>query len=330
MDSRKLISAFIMLFGIISFGTLGYYFVEHMPLFEAFYMTIITISTVGFSEIAPLSPLGRTITVIVIVMGISFGTYTVSIIVRWFVEGELQKFFGRRKLQKQIGELKNHFIICGFGRIGRIICDELYADNIEFVVVEQDASAIAEFETGKYLFLQMDATSEEALLEAGIMNARGLVTAVNSDANNVFITLTAKGLRPDIYVLARASEEKSEAKLRKAGASSVVSPYLIGARRMAHVLKRPTVVDFIDIAAGGNKLGLIMEEARIGTNSGFVGKNLIDSRLRQDFGVIIVAIKKMSGEMLFNPRPSDTLGAGDVIVVIGKKEDLKRMSEVLG
>lgn len=233
-------------------------------------------------------------------------------------------------MQKQIGELKNHFIICGFGRIGRIICDELYADNIEFVVVEQDASAIAEFETGKYLFLQMDATSEEALLEAGIMNARGLVTAVNSDANNVFITLTAKGLRPDIYVLARASEEKSEAKLRKAGASSVVSPYLIGARRMAHVLKRPTVVDFIDIAAGGNKLGLIMEEARIGANSGFVGKNLIDSRLRQDFGVIIVAIKKMSGEMLFNPKPSDTLGAGDVIVVIGKKEDLKRMSEVLG
>lgn len=329
MDIKKLRRALIMLIGIIAFGTGGYYFFEHMSLFDAFYMTLITISTVGFSEIVPLTVLGRTITVIIIVLGISVGTYTIGIIAKWFVEGELQKIFGRRKLQKQIHELKNHFIICGFGRIGRIICSELHAENIEFVVVEQDPSAIAEIEAEKYLFLEMDATSEEALLAAGIMNAKGIVTAVNSDANNVFISLTAKGLKPDIFVLARASEEKNEEKLRKAGASSVVSPYLLGARRMAQVLKRPTVVDFIDIATMGNKLGLIMEEARVGTHSKFIGKNLIDSRLRQDFGVIIVAIKKMSGEMVFNPKPSDTLAAGDVIVVIGKIEDLKRMSEVL-
>jgi voltage-gated potassium channel len=175
----------------------------------------------------------------------------------------------------------------------------------------------------------MDATSEEALQAAGIMQARGLVTAVNSDANNVFITLTAKGLRSDIFVLGRASEEKNEQKLLKAGATRVVSPYLIGARRMAHVLKRPTVVDFLDIATMGNKLGLIMEEAELGTKSNLIGKNLIDSRLRQNFGVIIVAIKKSSGQMIFNPVPSETLEAGDVIVVIGKKEDLKRMSEIL-
>jgi voltage-gated potassium channel len=308
---------------------MGYYIFEGMPLFEAFYMTIISISTVGFSEIRPLTVVGRSITLIIIVLGISVGTYTIGIIVRWFVEGELSKIFGRRKLQKKMADLKNHFIICGFGRIGRIICQELYEDNIDFVVIEQNASAIEAIVAEKYLFLEMDATSEEALMAAGILKAKGLVTAVNSDANNVFITLTAKGLRPDIFVLARSSEEKNEAKLKKAGATKVVSPYMIGARRMAHVLKRPTVVDFIDIATMGNRLGLIMEEALIDAKSRFTGKNLIDSRLRQDFGVIIVAIKKLSGEMIFNPKPLEILEAGDVIVLLGKKDDLKRMNEIL-
>jgi voltage-gated potassium channel len=300
-----------------------------MPLFDAFYMTIITISTVGFSEIRPLTLLGRSITVIIIVLGISAGTYTIGIIVRWFVEGELQKFFGRLRVQKQISELKDHLIICGFGRIGRTICSELHADDIDFVIIDQDLSSVQEIEKEKYLFLEMDATSEEALKTAGIMRAKALVTAVNSDANNVFITLTAKGLRPDIFVLARASEEKNEEKLIKAGATRVVSPYLIGAKRMAQVLKRPTVVDFIDIAMMGSHLGLIMEEAKLSTKSNLIGKSLIDSYLRRDYGVIIVAIKKMSGEMIFNPMPSETLEAGDVIVVIGKKEDLRRMNEVL-
>jgi voltage-gated potassium channel len=321
--------AIFLLTAIIAFGTVGYYIFEDMPLFEAFYMTIITISTVGFSEIRPLTVVGRSITLVIIVLGISVGTYTIGIIVRWFVEGELSKIFGRRKLQKQIGDLKNHFIICGFGRIGRIICQELYEDNIDFVIIEQNASAIEDIATEKYLFIEMDATSEEALMAAGILKAKGLVTAVNSDANNVFITLTAKTLRPDIFVLARSSEEKNEAKLKKAGATKVVSPYMIGARRMAHVLKRPTVVDFIDIATMGNRLGLIMEEALIDSKSRFIGKNLIDSRLRQDYGVIIVAIKKLSGEMIFNPMPLETLEAGDVIVLIGKKDDLKRMNEIL-
>ena len=329
MNTAKFRYAIILLTAIIAFGTVGYYIFEEMPLFEAFYMTIITISTVGFSEIRPLTVVGRSITLVVIVLGISVGTYTIGIIVRWFVEGELSKIFGRRKLQKQMADLKNHFIICGFGRIGRIICQELYEDKIEFVVIEQNASVIEEIAAEKYLFLEMDATSEEALMAAGILKAKGLVTAVNSDANNVFITLTAKGLRPDIFVLARSSEEKNEAKLNKAGATKVVSPYMIGARRMAHVLKRPTVVDFIDIATMGNRLGLIMEEALIDSKSRFTGKNLIDSRLRQDFGVIIVAIKKLSGEMIFNPMPLETLEAGDVIVLIGKKDDLKRMNEIL-
>ncbi|MGD8343390.1 MAG: potassium channel protein [Desulfobacterales bacterium] len=329
MDTKKLRYSLLMLVGIITFGTCGYYFVEHMPLFEAFYMTIITITTVGFAEVIPLSQSGRTITVIIIVLGITAGTYTIGVLVRALVEGELVKIFGRIKVQKQVSELKNHFIICGFGRIGRIVCSELNDDKIRFVIIEQDPTVIEHIEAQKYLYLDMDATTEEALEQAGIMKAKGIVTAVNSDANNVFITMTAKSLRPDVFVLARASEEQNEAKLFRAGATRVVSPYLIGGRRIAQMLKKPTVVDFIDCAMMGSHLDLMMEEAAIGDNSSLIGKSLIDSYLRRDYGVIIVAIKKLTGDMIFNPLPSQALEAGDVIVVIGKKEDLKRMNTIL-
>ncbi len=329
MDSRRIRIAFILLFCTISFGTLGYHVTEGMPFFDAFYMTMITISTVGFSEIKPLSTSGRIVTILIISTGITIGAYTIGTLLRMFIEGELGRIFGRRKLERDISAMQGHFIICGYGRIGSIICLELKADSIPFIIIEEDPAKNGEMEKQGYLYINMDATSEEALLKAGISSAKGIVTAVRSDANNVFITLTAKDLRPDIFVLSRASDVKNEAKLIKAGASRVVSPYLLGGRRMAEVLKRPTVVDFIDIAMANRKLGLAMEEARVGDGSTLVGKNLIDSHLRQNYGVIIVAIKKSSGEMIYNPLPSEKLDGGDVIVVIGKKEDLKRMSEIM-
>jgi len=308
---------------------MGYSVFEDMPVFDAFYMTLITVSTVGFSEIKPLSQIGRIITIFVIVSGISVVTYTLGQVAKIFVEGELRWIFGRRKLEKQISALNNHYIICGYGRIGALISHELSDENIPFVVIEQDSAQIENLEKDHFLYLNMDATTDEALTMAGIRKARGVVTAVQSDADNVFITLTAKGLRPDIFVLSRASDVKSESKLIKAGASRVVSPYLIGGRRMAMVLKRPTVVDFIDIAMMDNRLGLMIEEARISVKSNLVGKALIDSHLRQDFSIIIVAIKKPTDEMIFNPAPTEKLDAGDVIVVLGKREDLNRMREIL-
>lgn len=329
MNFRQLRTSLFIILGIVVFGTFGYVYVDQMPLFDSFYMTIITISTVGFSEIHPLSNEGRVITMIIIIASISIGGYSLAVVVRVFIEGELKKSFERRKVEKQINDLKNHFIICGFGRIGRIICSELREEKIEFVVIEHDDSAVRDLESKKYLFLQSDATSDEALIKAGIMTARGLVTAVRSDANNVFITLTAKGLRPDIFVLSRTSDVKNEDKLKRAGATRVVSPYYIGGRRMAQVLKRPTVVDFIDVATMGNKLGLIMEEVIVMPGASLVGKNLIESRLRQDFGVIIVAIKRPMEEMIFNPIPSETLKANDVLVVLGKHEDVTRMNQIL-
>jgi voltage-gated potassium channel len=329
MEYKNLRIALTLLISMLAFGTLGYFFVENMPFFDAFYMTIITISTVGFNELKPLSPYGRIITIIIISGGITIGAYTLGTLLKMFIEGELKKSIGRRKMEKQISLLKNHFIICGYGRIGKVICRELHAENIPFVVIEISASKSEKLEQKGFLYINMDATTEEALVKAGIMNAKGIVTAVRSDANNVFITLTAKNLQPEIFVLSRASDEKNETKLMKAGAHRVVSPHLIGGRRMAQVLKRPTVVDFIDIAMMNSHLGLMMEEAIVGARSNLIDKNLIDSQLRQDFGVIIVAIKKPTGEMIFNPMPSERLEADDVIVVIGKKEDLARMSEVL-
>ncbi len=329
MVLKKLRPPFILLFLILAFGTTGYTLVEGMSLFNAFYMTIITISTVGFSEIEPLSKTGRFITIIVITVGITTGGYTIGMLLRMFIEGELSAIMGRKKLEKLISELKDHYIVCGYGRIGQLICTELNAHSIPFVVIEKDPLAVNKIESKGFLYIQMDSTSDDALAKAGIMRAKGLVTVVQSDADNVFITLSAKGLRPDIFVLARASDQQNEGKMMRAGATRVVSPYLIGGKRMAQVLIRPTVVDFIDIAMMDSHLGLRMEEAKVGGQSGLIGKKLMDSGLRQNFGVIIVAIKKQSGEMIFNPMPTEIIDSGDIIVVLGKHDDLKRMHSVL-
>ena len=319
----------ILFIATLMFGVFGYHFIEGMPLFDSLYMTVITISTVGFGEVHPLSQQGRILTILLISTGIMIAAYTLGTLLRMFIEGEMRKTFGRRKVEKKIAELADHYIICGFGRIGKLICQELHNHGKNFVVIENLPEAIDELIQCGYLYLPLDATADESLVRAGIMKAKGIVTAVRSDADNVFISLTAKGLKPDIFILARASEEKNEMKLKRAGASRVVSPYMLGGKRMAQVLIRPTVVDFIDIAVMEGNLGLHMEEMIVKEKSNLIGKNLIESNLRKDFGVIIVLIKKYNGEMIFNPVPTEKLDAGDVIVVMGKKEDMIRMNRIV-
>jgi len=329
MDLARLRISIALLFGIIMFGTIGYTTIEHMSVFDAFYMTLITISTVGFSEIAPLTQAGRGLTIVIIVSGISLLTYTLGQVARVFIEGELRELLGRRKLEKQIARLSNHFIICGFGRIGEVICRELAEESIPFVVIEREETKIARLESSTYLFLPGDAAIESVLLKAGLERARGLVTAVTSDAENVFITLTAKGICPEMFILSRAADLKNEKKLLRAGASRVVCPYNMGGARMAQILKKPTVVDFLDNTLVRGSLGLRMEEAVVQSTSTLVGKTLVESNLRRDFGVIIVAIKKTAGNMIFNPGPNALIEAGDVIVAIGREQDMANMSGVL-
>lgn len=329
MDYSRLKISLFLLLTIIVFGTVGYHLIEGISYFDSFYMTMITISTVGFAEITPLSTAGRILTIIIIISGISVLTYTLGQVVRVFVEGELRQILGRRKLEKKISELTNHYIICGFGRIGSTIARELSAENIPFIIIEQDPEHIEQIDAAQYFYLNLDATADSTLVKAGLFNAKGLVTAVSSDADNVFIALSAKGLRPDIFILARASDTKNEAKLLRAGASRVVCPYQIGGRRMAEILRRPTVVDFIDNTMVNSELDLKMEEAVIDPSSSLIGKTIITSNIRQDFGVIIVAIKKANNNMIYNPMPAEVLDAGDVIVVIGKKDGLRRMARVV-
>jgi len=327
MDYRKLIISVFLLITTIGFGTGGYVFFEGMPLFEAFYMTFITISTVGFSEVRPLSDVGRVITIIIIILGISLLTYTLGQVARIFVEGELRKILGRRKLEKQIAALKDHYIICGYGRIGSIIANELLAANFSVVVIDQDPERIELLEAANILYLCRDATSDEALVEAGLDRSIGLITAVSSDANNVFIALSAKELRPDIFILARASDASNESKLLRAGATKVVCPYQIGGKRMAEIIHKPTVMDFLEQAMVNEELDLQIEEAQINEGSSVKGASVMGSRLRQKYGVIIIAIKRKCGKMVFNPGPEEIFLVGDIIVVIGKKTELLRMNK---
>lgn len=326
MDYPKLGISFFLLIVTIAFGTGGYVIFEGMPLFEAFYMTLITISTVGFSEVRPLSDVGRSITIIIIILGISLLTYTLGQVARIFVEGELRKILGRRKLEKQIAGLKDHYIICGYGRIGAIISKELLAANFPIVVLEQDPERIEALEAANILYLCRDATSDEALVEAGLEKAAGLITAVSTDANNVFISLSARELRPDIFILARASDESSESKLLRAGASKVICPYQIGGKRMAEIIHKPTVMDFLEQAMVNEELDLQIEEARIKEGSAVLGASVKGSCLRQKYGIIIVAIKRQCGKMVFNPGPDESFEVGDILVVIGKKSELLKMN----
>ncbi len=328
METVKLRISLFLLLTIIAIGTVGYSTIEHMPVFDSFYMTLITISTVGFSEIAPLSHTGRVLTIFIIVSGISLLTYTLGQVAKIFIEGELRTLLGRRKLEKQISGLAGHFIVCGFGRIGEVICKELADEQIPFLVIEKGDKAEL-LEKLHYLYLVGDATADEVLLQAGLMKAKGLATAVSSDADNVFITLTAKGLNPDIFVLSRTADVKNEQKLLRAGASRVICPYNMGGTKMAQILKKPTVVDFLDMAMMSGNLGLKLEEAVVQATSQMVGQTLIESNLRRDFGVILVAIKKANKEMIFNPGPLAIIEANDIIVAIGKQDDMQRMRLVL-
>ncbi len=320
MDSiRHLKYSFVILILIIGLGTFGYALIEGWPLFDSLYMTVITLATVGYGEVHPLSPSGRVFTLFLILFGVGIIAYAIGSLVQFMVEGQLRQVLGRKKLEKQIGKLEGHYIICGYGRIGGLICKEFQARPLPFVVVEKDAGLCEKLANEGRLFVAGDATDDETLVAAGIQRAKGLITAVTSDTENVYITLTARGLNPDLFILARAGEEGSEKKLRRAGASKVISPYIIGATRMAQAVLRPSVVDFIEIATAGKNLELQLEEIRVAADSHLVQKTLVSSGVRREWGIIIVGIKKADGQMTFNPKSTTLIDAGDILITLGER-----------
>ena len=320
---RRFIIAVGLVFLVASFGTAGYMLLEGWNLFDSLYMTVITLASVGFKEIHDLSLFGRIFTIILIIGGVGTVAYALSTGAKIILEGELQEVYGRRRLEKKIKELKNHYIVCGYGRMGKIICRELREKNIKFVIVEKQPELHQE--NRDLLIFPGDATKDEVLKELGIENAKGLVSVLPTDAENLFVVLSARGLNPHLFIVARAGEEGSENKLVRAGADKVVSPYHIGGLRIAHTVLKPAVVDFIEFATKSGNIDLQMEEVLIKESSELVGKSLDECGIGRELGIIIVAIKKPNGEMKFNPTFKSAIKTGDTLIALGESTKLKNL-----
>jgi len=325
---RRIILGLIWLLAILLIGSIGYVLLEGWSFFDGLYMTVITLTTVGYGEVRPLSQTGRTFTILLIFLGVGFMFYVVTALAQVVVEGQLQDIFGRRRLEREIRQIKDHYIICGFGRIGEVIARELSHTFIPIVVVDNRPQHTATLERSGYLHVIGNATQEEVLLSAGIERARGLISVVSSAADHFYIVLSARSINPNLTIVARAGESGSEQKLRRAGANEVFSPYELGGHRMAQTILRPTVVDFMDVALGEG-IDLSLEEIPVGGSSEIIGKPLKESGIRQHLDLIIVAIKRADGTMIFNPQSNAPILKGDTLIALGSKLNLDKLMRLL-
>lgn len=327
MGQNKLILLGLLWLGILlTGGTTGYIIIENARFIDALFMTVITITTIGYGEHVPLSDAGRIFTMILALAGVGFFFYILAIFSELIVSKTIENIWGK-KMEKEIAKLENHCILCGFGRIGKNIF-EFIKEEIPVVVIEKNPEIIKELQEHKILHIEGDATSEEVLLRAGIERAKSLVAVLGEDAENVYIVLTARNLNPKLYILARADNPKVEKKLYQAGANRVLSPYVIGSRKMALALLKPNVMDFMEIASPELQMDLQIEEIYVERGSSLENKPLRDSQIRELTNAIILAIKKENGEMIFNPTPQQQISAGDILITLGERKKLEILSDL--
>jgi voltage-gated potassium channel len=308
----------LLLLTVLTVGTAGYYWIEGWSLSECLYMTTITVSTVGFQEVHPLTRDGQLFTVFLIFFGVTAAALSISALFEYFILRGLSTLFGRKKMDKQIGKLNRHIIICGYGRTGYYIARDLKKTGRSFVVIENDPERVKLLEQENTFFIEGDASDEDLLEAAGIGRAKALVAALAKDADNLFLTLSARSLNLDLHIIARVEDPDSSRKFMKAGASRVVSPFSTGANRIVQLLTRPAAVDLIELVDAHKNLALEVSEIVVEEKSKLDGKTLAEARVRQTLGCMVFAVKRLDGETIFDPDPQTRLQEGDVLVAIQK------------
>jgi len=314
--------AVALLVSVVALGTIGYTLIEGWPVWRAFYVTVLGITTV---DLPPLSPVGQVFTVVLLVSGVGATLYTFTLLATVVVEGGLPKRLQKRREARMLDTIAEHFIICGYGRIGSIVAEQFRRQQVPHVVVERDPERVqAAMEQGA-LSVEADASREDVLKRVGIERARGLVAVVGTDAENVYTVLSARVMRPDLFIVSRAETDDATLKLKRAGADRVISPYQIGGMQIAQTALRPAVVDFVELATSADNIELAMEEIMIAPRSPFANRSIVDANLRQRYGVIVVGIQREDRRMEFNPEPDTRIQSGDKLVVLGRPDSLKRL-----
>jgi voltage-gated potassium channel len=327
---RRVQGAILALVIIATLGVLGYMVFEGWSFTDALYMTVITLTTVGYREVRPLDMSGQLWTIVLLITGVGTLFYAAVSSVELVVEGTIRGYFGRRRMEAEIGKLKGHQILCGYGRVGRQVAREFALDGVPFVIIEQDPQTVEESLAEGYLTVLGEASDDEVLEEAGIRRARGLVAAVDSDADNVFVVLSARKINPDLHIVARASSDESAAKLEMAGADRTLSPYAVGGRRLASLATQPLIVDFLDIVTRGEKgIEFRLEEFNVPEDSFIAGRTIGELRIGERTGAMILATRNKEGTFDTTPSAKDRLRAGDTLVVLGTREQVGRLEHLM-
>ncbi len=328
---RRIILLSIALAAIVATGTVGFVLIEGRSVFEGFYMTLTTLTTIGYGELWRFSHAGRVFNSVLIVVGVLTSFALIGTLTQALIESELTEGVAKKRMERSLGKLKDHYILCGVGRVGRSVVGELERQGAAFVIVENAPDRVKWAIDRDALLVVGDATKEATLRQARIEKARGLVAAVTGDADNIYITLTARELNPGLQIIARASEEEAEKSLRRAGADIVISPYTYSGHRIAQALLRPNVLDFLDTVTGtfaSGALRLLIEEVCVAGSSPLVGQTLEQSGIRQKLGIMVLAVKKTGGKMGFNPPSDAFIEAGDYLIAMGESDSLKKLEEM--
>ena len=324
-NHRRILLALAAVAIAIGFGTAGFYLIEGWSILDSLYVAAQTVTTVGYGDLTPATRHGRIFSTIFMLAGVGVVLYALTATVHAIVQSELVATFGQRRQSRKMSKLRNHFIICGAGRVGSHLVRGLLGSAETFVVIERDPQKVAELIDLGVVVLVRDATLEESLQEAGVEHARGLAACLPDDADNVYVVLTARDLNPQLHIVARAVEEQAEAKLIRAGANRVVAPTIIGGHRMAMALTKPAVDDFLG-SITANKLELAFEQLEVGPSSILAGQQLSETTIRSELDIVVVSIRRSDGQILFNPTGEARIENGDILIAIGHAESLMKLA----